>query len=283
MDSKIIKSKNSKENKKEFSLKEVSKSIRKNILIMLNKAKSGHTGGSLGITDVFSVLYFKILKNIHNLKVEDRDRFILSNGHICPVWYATLAEKGFIKKEELLTLRQINSRLQGHPVNHDFEFAEVSTGSLGQGISVSTGLALAYKIDNKKSKIYVSMGDGELQEGSVWESFMFASHYKLNNLIVFIDRNFVQQSGKTEEILSLEPLNKKFEAFGFNVIKADGHNFNEIENSFLKCQNSNKPNVIIFKTIMGKGVSFMENNYEWHGKAPSDEEIKKALEEIDKL
>ncbi|MEM3374585.1 MAG: transketolase [Candidatus Woesearchaeota archaeon] len=278
------------EKKKQFdnsNLKEITKSIRKNIIIMLNKAKSGHTGGSLGMTDVFSVLYFKILKNIHNLKIEDRDRFILSNGHICPVWYATLAEKGFIKKEELLTLRQINSRLQGHPVNHDFEFAEVSTGSLGQGISVAVGLALSYKRDKKKSKIYVSMGDGELQEGSVWESFMFASHYKLNNLIVFIDRNFVQQSGKTEEMLSLEPLNKKFEAFGFNVIESDGHNLNEIEKAFIEAsknsEKNEKPNVIIFKTTMGKGVSFIENNYEWHGKAPNDDEMKKALEEIEKL
>lgn len=266
----------------EIDLKKIAKEIRKSIIIMLNKAKSGHTGGSLGMADVFTVLYFEILKNIHNLDVDDRDRFILSNGHICPVWYATLAEKVFIKKEELLTLRQINSRLQGHPVNHDFEFAEISTGSLGQGINAGVGLALGYKMDNKKSKIYVSMGDGELNEGSVWEAFMFASHYKLNNLIVFIDRNFVQQSGKTEEMMSLEPLNKKFESFGFNVIETDGHNLNEIESAFLKCQNSTKPNVIIFKTILGKGVSFIENNYEWHGVAPNDEQMKLALQEIER-
>ena len=250
---------------------------------MLNKAGSGHTGGSLGMTDVFTVLYFHVLKNIHNLKIADRDRFILSNGHICPVWYATLAEAGFIKKEELMTLRQINSRLQGHPANHNLPLVELSTGSLGQGFPAAVGLALTYKKDNKKSKVYVSLGDGELDEGSIWEAFMAGAQYKLNNLIAFIDRNMVQQSGKTEEMIALEPLRKKLEAFNWNVIDADGHDFSQIINAFESCRNANGPSVIIFHTIMGKGVSFIEGKYEWHGVAPSDEQMQQALKEIENV
>jgi transketolase len=258
------------------------KEIRKSIVLMLNKAGSGHTGGSLGMADVFSALYFKVFdKNIHNLKIPDRDRFILSNGHICPVWYAALAEAGFIKKEELMTLRQVNSKLQGHPANHDMPILEISTGSLGQGFPAAVGLALGYKMDNKKSNVYVSLGDGELEEGSIWEALMAASHYKLNNLIAFVDRNMIQQGGKTEDMMSIEPLNMKFLSFGWNVIEADGHHFEEIINAFGTAkQNTDKPTIVIFKTHMGQGVSFVYDNYEWHGKSPSDEQVKLALKEI---
>ncbi len=263
-------------------LKKTAKEIRKNILLMLNKAGSGHTGGSLGMTDVFTALYFKVFdKSIHSNK-DDRTRFILSNGHIVPVWYATLAQAGFIKKEELMTLRQVNSRLQGHPANHDLPLVEISTGSLGQGFPASVGLALGYKMDKKKSKVYVSLGDGELQEGSIWEALMAAAHYKLNNLIAFIDRNMVQQSGNTEEMIALEPLKKKLEAFNWTVLEADGHNFTEILDAFDKAKKNEKgPCVIIFHTIMMKGFKEEEGKYEWHGVAPSDEQVKKALKEIE--
>ena len=269
---------------KSDELKKRANNIRKNIIVMLNKAGSGHTGGSLGMADIFASLYFSVFdKSIHNLKINDRTRFILSNGHICPVWYAALAEAGFIKKEELMTLREINSRLQGHPANHDLPLVELSTGSLGQGFPAAVGLALAYKYDKKKSKIYVSLGDGELQEGSLWEAFMAAAHYKLDNLIAFIDRNMVQQSGKTEEMIALEPLKLKLETFNWKVIEANGHDFFEILDAFEQAKNSRgMPAVIIFHTIMGKGVSFIENKFEWHGIAPNDEQKEQALKELDK-
>lgn len=256
--------------------------IRKSIVLMLNKAGSGHTGGSLGMADVFSALYFKVFdKNIHNLSHADRDRFILSNGHICPVWYATLAEAGFIKKEELMTLRQVNSKLQGHPANHDMPILEISTGSLGQGFPAAVGLALGYKMDKKKSNVFVSLGDGELEEGSIWEALMAASHYKLNNLIAFVDRNMIQQGGKTEEMMSLEPLTDKFAAFGWDVIDCDGHDFDMIIAAFEKARESTvRPTMIIFKTHMGQGVSFVYDNFEWHGKAPDGEQVKIALKEL---
>jgi transketolase len=263
----------------ELSLK--AKSIRKNILVMLNKAGSGHTGGSLGMADVFTVLYFKVLQNIHT-EQQDRDRFILSNGHINPVWYATLAEANFLSQQELLSLRQVNSRLQGHPANKELPLVEISTGSLGQGFPAAVGLALGYKIDKKQSKIYVGLGDGELQEGSMWEAFMAAAHYKLDNLIAFIDRNWVQQSGKTEDMMALEPLKKKLEAFNWNVIEADGHNLKDIQSAFEKAQKTKgKPSVIIFKTEMGKGVSFINGSYEWHGVAPSDEQMQQGLKDLE--
>jgi transketolase len=263
-------------------LKNKAKEIRKSIILMLNKAGSGHTGGSLGMADVFATLYFKVFdKSIHSNK-EDRTRFILSNGHICPVWYAALAEAGFIKKEELMTLRQVNSRIQGHPANHDLPLVEISTGSLGQGFPAAVGLALGYKTDRKKSHIYVSLGDGELEEGSIWEAMMAASHYKLNNLIAFVDRNMIQQGGKTEEMMSLEPLAEKFAAFGWGVIEADGHDFDTIVAAFEKAKESKeRPTMIVFKTHMGQGISFVYDNFEWHGKAPSNEQVKIALKELE--
>jgi len=263
-------------------LKEIAKNIRIDILRMTNAAGSGHTGGSLGMADVFAALYFNVLDSSIHTKKPDRERFILSNGHICPVWYAALAQKGFIQKKELMALRKINSRLQGHPSNKDFPLAELATGSLGQGFCAAVGLAIGYKMDKKKSKIYVSLGDGELEEGSSWEALMAAAHYKLDNLIAFIDRNMVQQAGKTEEMIGIEPLKEKLEAFNWNVIEANGHDFNEILNAFDKAEkNTKSPAVIIFHTHMGRGVSFIKDNFEWHGKAPDDEQLKKALKEIE--
>jgi transketolase len=263
-------------------LKETARQIRIKIVKMLHKAKSGHTGGSLGMTDIFTALYFGdiINKNIFS-KNEDRDRFILSNGHICPVWYATLAQNGYLKDEELMTLRDVNSRLEGHPVNHGFDVVELPTGSLGQGISAAVGLAYGYKMDNKKSNVFVGLGDGEMNEGSVWEALMAGAHYKLDNLIAFVDRNHIQQGGKTEDMMKLDPLNEKVKAFGWNVIETDGHDFDSIKEAFNKAkENKNGPSFIIFKTHIGKGVSFMEDGYEWHGMPPNDDQLQKALIEL---
>ena len=262
-------------------LKLKAKEMRKSIVKMLNKAGSGHTGGSLGMTDIFTALYFKILKHDpNNANDADRDRFILSNGHVAPVWYAALAYSGYFPVEELMSLRQINSRLQGHPHYNSAPGIENSAGPLGQGISVAIGHALAAKLDNKNHKIFCSMGDGELNEGQVWEAMMSINKFKLNNLICFVDRNDVQLSGDTIDIMPIEPLKEKFESFGLIVINADGHDFNEIINAFESAKNSEKPTVIIFKTVMGKGVSFMEGSYKWHGIAPNDEQLEQALEEI---
>ena len=263
-------------------LKQKAKEIRKNIILMLHKAGSGHTGGSLGMADVFTALYFKIFDDSIHSKKEDRTRFIVSNGHINPVWYATLAEKGFLNKEDLMTLRQINSKLQGHPAIKDIPLLELSTGSLGQGFPAAVGLALGYKIDNKKSKVYVSLGDGELQEGSSWEASMAAAHYQLDNLIAFVDRNLVQQAGRTEEMMALEPLKHKLQAFNWTVFEATGHDFSEIINAFKEAKNNTKgPSVIIFHTHMGHPVSFINDKYQWHGIAPNDEQKDQALKEID--
>lgn len=263
-------------------LKQKAKEIRKNIILMLHKAGSGHTGGSLGMADVFTALYFNIFDDSIHTEKEDRTRFILSNGHINPVWYATLAEKGFIQKDELMTLRQINSKLQGHPANKDLPLVELSTGSLGQGFPAAVGLALGYKMDNKKSKVYVSLGDGELDEGSSWESFMAAAHYELNNLIALVDRNLVQQAGRTEEMMALEPLKQKFQSFNWTVYEATGHDFSEIINAFEEAKKNTKgPSIIIFHTHMGHPVSFINDKFQWHGLAPNDEQKEQALKEIE--
>ena len=252
--------------------------IRISIVRMLNSAGSGHTGGSLGMADVFSVLYAKILKDPHSAN-PDRDRFILSNGHINPVWYAALAEFGFIPKQELSTLRKIGSRLQGHPSSHDLKLVEIPTGSLGQGIGAAAGLALGLKMDDSKSKVYVGLGDGEMQEGSVWEALMAAAHYKLNNLVAFLDRNSIQQGGKTEDMLALEPLKEKVVSFGWHCIEADGHDHTAIEDS-LKTE-TDKPLFIIFNTHLGKGVDFVLDNFKWHGKAMTDDELTDALKQLE--
>ncbi|MBN2422874.1 transketolase [Candidatus Woesearchaeota archaeon] len=258
-----------------------SKSIRLNILKMLNKAGSGHTGGSLGMADVFTALYFGDILKRNNENIQESDRFILSNGHICPVWYSALAEAGYIPKEELLSIRKLGSRLQGHPANHNLPIVEISTGSLGQGVCAAVGLALGYKLDKKDHKVFVCLGDGEMEEGSVWEALMAAAHHKLNNLIAFVDRNMLQQGGKTEEMMSLNSLKEKIKAFNWTAIEADGHNFKEILEAFEKAKNNKeRPSFIIFNTHMGQGVSFILDDFKWHGVAPDDEQLEKALKEI---
>lgn len=264
-------------------LKIIAKKIRVSIIQSLTAATSGHLGGSLGLADVFTALYFHIMKhNPLNPSWKDRDRLILSIGHVAPVLYATLAQAGYFPKEELSTLREFGSRLQGHPGrDHGLPGIELSAGSLGQGLSVATGLALNAKLDDKNWKVYSIHGDGELQEGSIWEAAMSASHYKLNNLVAIVDRNGVQIDGHTEEVLALEPLAQKWESFGWNVIICDGHDFGQLIESFNKPQTFiNKPSVIIANTMMGKGVSEIEGDNSWHGKAPSKKE---ALHFIKKL
>lgn len=256
-------------------LKKIATEIRRSILLQVVSANSGHTGGSLGLADIFAALFFKVMDYDKNKK----DRYVQSAGHVSPVLYATLAEKGLIPKKELKTFRQVGSRLQGHPSKHDFpDLVEISAGSLGQGFGVACGLAKGLKMNKSKYKVYCLLGDGELDEGSIWESAMFAGHYKLDNLIAFIDRNMVQQAGRTEEMMSLEPLKDKWKAFNWNVLEADGHDFDEILESFYKASEAKgKPSVIIFHTTMGKGIPFLEDNFEWHGKAPSKEQYQEAM------
>ncbi|MBU2100640.1 transketolase [Candidatus Micrarchaeota archaeon] len=268
---------------KELKLK--ANDIRKDVIEMLAEAKSGHSAGSLGMADIFSVLYFNVLNHDpKNTKWKERDRLILSHGHVCPVRYAAMAEAGFFPLKELKTLRKLGSRLQGHPHNLDLPGIENTAGPLGQGISVATGIALAAKMDKKDIKVYCLMGDGEINEGQPWEAFMFGAKNKLDNLIVLIDRNFIQIDGNTEEIMPLDPLNKKFEAFNFHVIELNGNDVKELLEGFEKAKRvQGKPVVIIANTVPGKGVSFMEGKSEWHGKAPNKEEAVKALEELNEI
>lgn len=256
--------------------------LRKDIIEMLYESQSGHPGGSLSACDILATLYFKSMNiDSKNPKKEDRDRFILSKGHAAPVLYAALAEKGYFPKEELLKLRKIDSMLQGHPDMKGTPGVDMSTGSLGQGISAACGIAKSAKIYSQKYRTYVLLGDGELQEGIVWESAMFASHYKLDNLTVFLDYNGLQIDGKNEDVMTVSPVDEKFKAFGWNVIKIDGHNIEEIINSIDEAKKEkSKPTIIIAKTIKGKGVSFMENNVDWHGTAPNLEQKEEALKEL---
>ena len=256
--------------------------IRKEMIKMLVEAKSGHSGGPLGMADVFTALYFNILNhNPKNPSWEGRDRLILSNGHICPVLYTTLAKAGYFPLSELKTLRKINSRLQGHPHIHSPPGIETSTGPLAQGTSVAAGLAYGAKMDNKKFKIFLSMSDGELDEGQCWEAFLFAAKYKLDNLIGFVDRNNIQIDGKTSDIMPLEPLADKFRAFNWHVIEVNGNDINQVINGFNQAKKyRGKPIVVICRTIPGKGVKFMENRFEWHGKVPNKEEAINALHQI---
>ena len=240
-------------------------------------------GGSLGLVDVFTALYFKILKhNPSNPLWEERDRLILSIGHVAPVLYATLAEAGYFSTDELKTIRKIGSRLQGHPsIEHGLPGIELAAGSLGQGLSVSVGLALAFKMDNKANKVYCILGDGELQEGSVWEAAMSASHHQLSQLIAIVDRNFVQIDGQTNEVMNIEPLSQKWEAFGWNVLDCDGNNIDEFIKTINSINyNSSKPTVIIAQTKMGKGVSEIENNHLWHGRVPNEDELQRFLKQL---
>ena len=263
-------------------LKEKAKEIRKSIVSMITEAKSGHPGGSLSATDILTALYFSEM-NIDptNPKMEGRDRFVLSKGHAAPAIYATLAEKGYFSKDELMTLRKFGSRLQGHPDMKKLPGIEISTGSLGQGLSVANGMALNAKIFDENYRTYVVLGDGEIQEGQIWEAAMTAAHYKLDNLCAFLDSNNLQIDGNVSEIMGVEPLDKKWEAFGWNVIKIDGHDFEQILSALDKAREyKGKPTMIIAKTIKGKGVSFMENVCGFHGVAPTLEELERALAEL---
>ena len=267
------------------NIKEYAINIRKNIIEMVTEAKSGHVGGSLSAVEILTYLYFKEMNIAEdNLNSKERDYFVLSKGHAAPVLYATLSEKGFIPKEELMTLRKIGSKLQGHPDSKKIKAIDISTGSLGQGISNAVGIALGAKMDNANSRVYTLLGDGEMQEGLVWEAIMSAAHYKLDNLVVFVDYNKLQIDGENDKVLGIKPLDKKFESFGWNVSVIDGHNFEEIKSSLENARNTKgKPTVIIANTIKGKGVSFMENNAGWHGTAPNKEQRDLAIAEIERL
>ncbi len=265
-------------------LKEIANDIRRDIIKMLARAGSGHTAGSLGMADVFTALYFNILNhNPKNPKWPNRDRLILSNGHICPVLYATLAHAGYFPKKDLSTLRQLGSGLQGHPHRGSLPGIENTSGPLGQGLSQSCGMAQAAKLDGEKHRIYCLTSDGEHNEGQTWEAIMYAGKYKINNLTQIIDRNNIQIDGHTENVMPLEPLRKKYEAFGWYVIDIDGHNMEEIIDA---CNHAKavyeKPTLIIAHTIPGKGVDFMENDPKWHGIPPTPEQAKQALKQLEK-
>lgn len=263
-------------------LQEKATNIRKSIIKMICKSKSGHPGGSLSVTDILTALYFDEM-NIDpaNPKMENRDRFVLSKGHAAPALYAVLAARGYMDEEVLMTLRQYGSILQGHPDMKKVPGVEISTGSLGQGLSVANGMALNAKLDGASYRTYIVFGDGELQEGQIWEAAMTSAHYKLDNLCAFVDSNNLQIDGNVCDVMNVEPLDKKWEAFGWNVIKINGHSFEEILSALSEAKTvKGKPTIIIAKTVKGKGVSFMENVCGFHGKAPSDEEAKKALEEL---
>ena len=268
-------------------LKKISSQVRRDILRMVHNVQSGHPGGSLGCTDLLVSLFFNIMKRKEKFDMngKDEDIFFLSNGHISPVFYSVLSRSGYFKINELNTFRELNSRLQGHPATHEgLPGIRIASGSLGQGLSVSIGSALTKKLNNDKSLVYVLMGDGELQEGQIWEAAMFASHNKINNLIGIIDYNGQQIDGPVDEINSLLNLEEKFKSFGWNTFLCDGHNFENLLKKFddaKKRLKDNKPVVVIMKTIMGKGVDFMENSHKWHGIAPDDDQLKKALSQLD--
>ena len=264
------------------SLRQIAANIRLGILEGTHAASSGHPGGSLSIADLLSYLYFEEMNvDPKNPKWEDRDRLVLSKGHTAPALYAALAEKGFFPKEDLKTLRQADSYLQGHPDMKGTPGVDMTTGSLGLGISAACGMALAGKISNKDYRVYTILGDGESEEGQVWEAAMFASHYKLDNLCVILDFNGLQIDGKIVDVMNPTPFDKKFEAFGFNVITIDAHDFNAIESAFAAAREAKgRPTAIIAVSTKGKGVSFMENQASWHGAAPNDEQYAQAVAEV---
>ena len=261
-------------------------SIRQSVVKSLSEAGSGHLGGSMSSADILTCLYFSVLRHDPLEPAwPERDRFILSIGHIAPVFYATLAEAGYFEKDELLTLRRIGSRLQGHPGrDHQLPGLELSAGSLGQGLSVAVGMAVAAKMDHSDCRIYCLNGDGELQEGSIWEAAMAASALCLDKLTVIIDRNGLQIDGPTEKVMALEPLKKKWEAFGWNAMECDGHDFSSLLNAFNQARmTTGRPSVIIAKTIMGKGIPSIEGDYHWHGKAPDKQQAEEFIKEIVRL
>jgi len=260
----------------------IATNIRKHAIEAVYSAQAGHPGGSLSIADILSVLYFKEMKvDPANPKNPDRDRFVLSKGHCSPALYGALAEKGFFPKEEIKKFRQINTYLQGHPEMKGVPGVDMSTGSLGQGICAANGMALAGKIDGKSYRVYSILGDGELEEGQVWEAAMFAPHYKLDNLTAFVDFNGLQIDGEIAKVMSPLPIDEKFKAFGWNVIVIDAHDFNQIEAALNEAKaTKGKPTCIVAKSIKGKGVSYMENQASWHGSAPNTEQYETAMAEL---
>ncbi len=255
--------------------------VRRNIIEMIYAAQSGHPGGSLGCSDIVTFLYFEEMNiNKDNLDSTNRDRFVLSKGHCSPALYATLFEKGLIK-EDLKTFRKVGSKLQGHPSMNYLKGVDMSTGSLGQGVSCAVGMAIANKLDNNDNRVYALLGDGESEEGIVWEALMAACHYKLDNLVIIFDNNNLQIDGNVQDVIGPLPLKEKALAFGANALECDGHDFDSIREALNKAKNTKgMPTVIVAHTVKGKGVSFMENNYGWHGKAPNDDEYHKAMDEL---
>ena len=267
-----------------LELQKMANEVRKDIITEVHSAKSGHPGGSLSAADVFTYLYFEEMNiDPKDPKKADRDRFVLSKGHTAPGLYAALAERGFFPKEDLTTLRHIGSHLQGHPCMQHTPGLDMSSGSLGQGISAAVGMALSAKTFGDSFRVYTLLGDGELQEGQVWEASMFASAKKLDNLCVIVDNNNLQIDGTIEEVNSPYPIDEKFNAFGFHVINVNGHDFDELRSAFTEAKTvKGQPTVIIMKTVKGKGVSFMENNAGWHGTAPNDEQYAVAMADLEK-
>ena len=268
-----------------LELKKIDNEGRKGIIISSHAAKAGHPGGSLSAADIFTYLYFEEMQNIDpaNPKNPDRDRFVLSKGHTAPGLYATLALKGFFPFEDLTKLRKLHSYLQGHPDMKVTPGVDMSTGSLGQGISAAVGMALAARIDKKDYRVYTLLGDGEIEEGQVWEAAMYAGHKKLDNLVAIVDNNGLQIDGKIEDVCSPYPIDKKFEAFNWHVINADAHDFDSLRAAFAEAKTvKGMPTVIVCKSIKGKGVSFMENQAGWHGVAPNDEQKEAAMAELEK-
>ena len=267
-----------------LKLMKTANEVRKGIVTSVHSAKAGHPGGSLSEADLFTYLYFEELNvDPKDPKKADRDRFVLSKGHTAPGLYAALAEKGFFPKEDLITLRHTGSYLQGHPDMKCIPGVDMSSGSLGQGVSAAVGMAIAAKISGDDYRVYTLLGDGEIQEGQVWEAAMLASHHKLDNLLVIVDNNNLQIDGEITKVNSPYPIDKKFEAFNFHVINIDGNDFDQIDAAFKEAKSvKGRPTVIIAKTVKGKGVSFMENQAGWHGKAPNDEEFKIAMADLEK-
>lgn len=268
-----------------LELQKKANEVRKGIVTAVHSAKAGHPGGSLSAADIFTYLYFEEMNiDPKNPKKADRDRFVLSKGHTAPGLYSALANRGYFPVEDLKTLRHLGSYLQGHPCMQETPGVDMSSGSLGQGISAAVGMALAAKLDNKDYRTYTLLGDGEIQEGQVWEAAMFAGHRKLDNLVVIVDNNGLQIDGKVEDVCSPYPIDKKFEAFNFHVINIDGNDFDQIDAAFKEAKaTKGMPTAIICKTVKGKGVSFMENNAGWHGKAPNDEEYATAMADLQKI
>ncbi len=268
-----------------LELKKIANNVRKGIVTSVHSAKAGHPGGSLSAADIFTYLYFEEMNiDPKNPKMENRDRFVLSKGHTAPGLYSALANRGYFPVEELTTLRKLGSRLQGHPCMQDTPGVDMSSGSLGQGISAAAGMALSAKLDNRDFRVYTLLGDGEIQEGQVWEASMFAVFRKLDNLVVIVDNNGLQIDGPVDQVCSPYPIDKKFEAFNFHVINIDAHDFDQIRAAFKEARETKgMPTAIIAHSVKGKGVSFMENNVSWHGTAPNDEQYAVAMADLEKI